>query len=1196
MKQTNKNPIPRSWRQRAAAFAMALVMAASYVPASMFAFADNATGQSYGATATVADPETLTRPNDVFHVDAAGNRVNGSTLNSGKVLVGKSVTDGALDLSSEAAGAAWNPAAGNFLVTVSQSAQSHGVSSQIPVPLDVVFVIDTSGSMNTGTSDGRDRADDVMAAANSAISTLLSLNENNRIAVVGFSNHASVLSPLGHYDDSAATSHLTVSNGNLRGRNANGTVNTSGRNIHDGGTNIQAGIIAGAKLLTADSVDTTVTVDTNNDGTLDTTVNRMPFLVILSDGAPTYAYTDATWWNPYCVANNTANYSYIMGDGNISDPGVGFLAALSASYYKNQITQKYYGANAAQSANIYTIGVGLTVNNNDSDADRASKLAAQVTLDPLNNLDSATNTTAASFRSYMSSYISEGTQSDGNFSILVNDGGNTYYQGSSGQEYYNFYNYNQEGNRWNNWQSRTDNIENTVTGLKYNDAYWSASSTTEINNAFRDLIIEIQLKALASPTYISTAWGEDFSGYVTFTDPIGEYMEVKDIKGVLGEGFLYQGKSFADLASRYGTNNADTAFDAAFFEVLKARILATHNIGSDNADADTAAHNAALALLQSAQASPKQLYYTDGGADWDNSLVWYGAEYPKTMVAAVSEATDNTSTPIVEFDSGLYYIAPAYDDSVEYLTSTEGAAAIPANATHVVRSYFFRGTAGGQNDTPREMLYFVVRVARSLTAPYQQTVTISAPASLLSVQSVLIDDVASTPKAYYNALVPSRVVYEVGLRSDINPANMTEKVSAEYLAANPGSESGTYYFYTNEWDRNAAQEEHKAMTSADFYASAENEYYAYTKDTPLYTDAACTRPATSLTAGETYYYEHDYYTWTSTAASSEEGVTATPQNGSIAIVMPADYTEFAAQDANNQWYIKAGTYSEAAITSLDEDIGKSENRTQTAGRVTFHDRTYGHTDPHYTIWLGNNGRLIYKSASPTKSVASYENEQAAAPIPTLTDANGKAVMVCQVLEYTIEVPNITGAAADITITDTIPVGTEFVSANPSVQPDGRQLTWTDRVETGGKLTVSFKVKVTEAALQSATFDPISNTASATLGGNTYTTNTVVNPPYGKTVAGTTAAAGEGLKVGDTITYNIIYNNNTDQAADVTVVDTLPTGTDFVSATNEGAPSSDGKTVSWTITGVEAGHSGVVSVTVRVNASAQSRVENGAAIT
>ena len=165
-----------------------------------------------GKISTSADPQTLTRPNEIY---------GDNTQNAGKVTVGKSVSDSTVTLPT---GERFTPAENNFLVTISQFAQVMGLASQSQVPVDAVFVLDTSGSM-----DDYNRAESMVSAANTAIAALMASNSNNRVSVVAFSRStqgggtsnneaANVLSSLSHYDGEAATAHLSWSGSYIQGR------------------------------------------------------------------------------------------------------------------------------------------------------------------------------------------------------------------------------------------------------------------------------------------------------------------------------------------------------------------------------------------------------------------------------------------------------------------------------------------------------------------------------------------------------------------------------------------------------------------------------------------------------------------------------------------------------------------------------------------------------------------------------------------------------------------------------------------------------------------------------------------------------------------------------------------------------------------------------------------------------------------
>ena len=172
------NLFRKDTRSRILALALAAVMALSGIP-SIPARAADSTAPAPGTVTTVHDPETLHRPIDIY---------GQNTLNAGKITVGKSVdttgfTDDKLDGVSMGG---LTPATNNFLVTLSQSAQATGLASKLPVPVDAVFVLDTSGSMADPTNDPRYIS--MINAANEAINSLLSANDQNRIAVVAFSS------------------------------------------------------------------------------------------------------------------------------------------------------------------------------------------------------------------------------------------------------------------------------------------------------------------------------------------------------------------------------------------------------------------------------------------------------------------------------------------------------------------------------------------------------------------------------------------------------------------------------------------------------------------------------------------------------------------------------------------------------------------------------------------------------------------------------------------------------------------------------------------------------------------------------------------------------------------------------------------------------------------------------------------------
>ena len=1139
--------------QRFGALAMAAVLVLGMIPVTGAAVSTN-----IGTTNKIEDPETLTRPQEIY---------GDNTLNAGKITVGKSVSKDAITVDGVNIGLTGE---NNFLITISQTAQVMGLSSETSVPVDVVFVLDTSGSMNQNSVD---RASSMVTAANAAIATLMSANEQNRVAVVAFSSDgygdgtsgdaaASVLSSLAHYSGEAATNHLqwvndegdVSSNGSyIAGRDTT-TITTNDnsssgtqtktvnafRNGHDGGTNIQAGIVAGANLLTNVANTTYTDPDTNE------TVTRIPFLIVISDGQPTYVYDDEAWYDPTTSGDNAANQ---IGPGSGAYEGNGFVTALTAAYYKGKITEHYYGNRATneQRCFVYTMGVEVDSLSGDDLA------LAQITLDPAtyttgtyatgnsyfrygNTWDDDSRNSTNGWKTYWDSYVS-GSQ----FNVRVSNSGNYTFTADSiaaSKQYVNGVGY--------------------TGGLVYNDDYFAATDVDQLGDIFERLIRTIQEKAISSPTKVDS-YGDSFSGYVTFTDPLGEYMELKNMTGLVLGGQLYQGAAAAQLM----TSGSNASFNAYLRNVLKTRLSLT---ASDDRFANEEEVDAFVESL---------LETVDG-----NSITWWGNEY-------------HTG----EEDVHVQVMAPADNDTIAYITAD--TTEIPEGADYVCRSYFF-GSAERM-----DYLAFVVRVQRSLTAPYQQTVVISAPASLLSMEKVLIhESVDSNGTTVYTASVeaadPARVVYEVGLWDTINAENVANIVSDAYkneTVNGSGQKNVTvnsagkqvFHFFTNDWNRSEAPgSHHRPMAKATFDAAADNGFYTYQQNT-LIVDANG-NAVTSNPAGTKAYYVREYYDWANASQNSDGTYAATKRTQRIPVDIPAG-TELV--NADGKWYIPKGAYTAATLVVNGDDTDKTSNDTNTSTIVAHPHRTGDSGNSHYTVLLGNNGAisLVSDPPEPTKTVSNVTNG--------ITDANGKSVMVGDVLEYKVTAKNYNTVPGTLVITDTVPAGTELVSVdNGGVHSNGK-ITWTfENLAGGAEKTVSFQVRVTAAALDNAVVSSaIQNTATAKLNnGPEYKTNTTSNPPQGKKVIIQGDATGSSVQVGDLLQYFIEFHNDTGAVAPtITIVDKLPAGTDFVYADMGGVYDAQNHTVTWTFNNVAAGFGEVVSFSVQVNSSARTDIENSAQI-
>ena len=135
------------------------------------------------------------------------------------------------------------------------------------------------------------------------------------------------------------------------------------------------------------------------------------------------------------------------------------------------------------------------------------------------------------------------------------------------------------------------------------------------------------------------------------------------------------------------------------------------------------------------------------------------------------------------------------------------------------------------------------------------------------------------------------------------------------------------------------------------------------------------------------------------------------------------------------------------------------------------------------------------------------------------DSTGSGVALGDELTYTISYKNTEGAPATVTISDTVPAGTEFVEFAGDHKDAGSKdkdgnLTWTlTDVPAGEEGTVQFKVRVTEDAFKSGgASDDISNQASVKVGNNpAVKTNTTTDEVSdGRLTLSKTVTTAEGI--------------------------------------------------------------------------------------
>ena len=316
-----------------------------------------------------------------------------------------------------------------FNATLSAIAKDYyeTLDENVSIPMDVVFVLDISNSMNTllGSSTTSRRMAQVTTQINTLCSSLISANGDTRIGIVTYSgaattagdteSNASALLTLGTYSSvSLSYSYSTSSSKGTLTALRNGSSYTGNSVTVTGGTYTQTGIAAAYKML---SDETNRTYTTGGK-----TYDRTPVIILVTDGQPTWATTDYS--NSVIGTSTIGNGTIgIASDGTQSDVSmdeIAYYTILSGQYFAGQ-TKALYNGNP--NSRFYTVGVGM--NDMTADTDAVDSKFVTTVLDP-----SAENVSNLTSSSTLLNYAAD------LHTLLTAD--NTLYNGSSyADQYFN---------------------------------------------------------------------------------------------------------------------------------------------------------------------------------------------------------------------------------------------------------------------------------------------------------------------------------------------------------------------------------------------------------------------------------------------------------------------------------------------------------------------------------------------------------------------------------------------------------------------------------------------------------------------------------------------------------------------------------------------------------------------------------------
>lgn len=465
--------------------------------------AEGATTQSVQRT-TITDPATNSQTDYVDILGAAD-----STQYDGRVWVDKTVSDKNVKFTGDDDTKTFSVSKDedeDFLVTYSALANTSGLQI-VPEDKvsDTIFVLDFSMTMNRNMDgnnpvkgeNGYDadalsdtRIYSMLNAMDETIYNLKQANDQNRVGIVTFYGKADVLLSLTEASSiaEAVTGPEEGTQVNVSGKDRTVNYTTPHEYFSILGYDEANGDATNKKSWVQCNIPELSTIGelagwTNMQGGLyealdmlrekapEQEFERQANVIVISDGASN-AISKAVEDQEWYKAMDTEDYI----TASLDNSGINFATALTAAYLKAVMASRY------SDCSIYTVGLTTAANKQEMEA----------LLNPGNEIEN-----------------------------------NSYWQDYNNRDE----NYPEVGSV--TFEPVTDDAGNIIpASLQYADKFYNAQTASQLADAFQEITSNIIVSEPKPPT--ETDGGDPTkSGYITFTDPLGKYMEVKDVKCII---------------------------------------------------------------------------------------------------------------------------------------------------------------------------------------------------------------------------------------------------------------------------------------------------------------------------------------------------------------------------------------------------------------------------------------------------------------------------------------------------------------------------------------------------------------------------------------------------------------------------------------------------------------------------------------
>ncbi len=838
----------------------------------------------------------------------------------------------------------------DFLHVFSALGSSLQLDESVPGPFDLVILLDMSGSMAAmqGGSDlfKDSRIAKVLDSINEAIDYLMKQNKVNQVAVIAYGTTAYTLMELGHYkpkNDNSKT-YLTVTNftnyGGTADISGNGayTVNVTAqkegelgnestyaayeksvRNAYQFGnrvtnqnstvligyhTNLQAGIWqAFNELYNKATNEKAVTYTYTSKLTGETkTVPRIPVAFVMTDGGSNLALGDADSvtgdeWHNVPIKDNvrddlgdanwytaTANRKYRSESGSYKGSGVILDILLTASYMKSKVQNKY--TDLITKAGVYKDGqkADFQIHTVSVDTPDAAWQVPRVyaTLDPKDYFNESPDTNVVKNQvddiknaySDWQTWITTARNKPGtSITTHVDD-----VEKGAGWSF--------NINTLSTTQETTEGVtnEDVIANINYNDTFADIVAS-DLTDKFTQLLDDIS-RDLFTPVNGANDMGIGDS--VTYTDPIGKYMEVKDVQGLSLFGHYYDIVKTAVYDYQWNDTyiGAMAKKDPSHYTQGKTELPAGWYKGEPTEDsADGVEYSGGPTMLPNGMTTAEQAW----AAGWV-----YRVGY-KTAAQFVPTLSDINSPGMAEGKERqtVYTFYRLDKEDGEALDENQRRTTLrmnPAYGESVPAGVAYNAETQEHLNTPGVYALSDLRIWVEDTgdwndesasggvlgdANYDEALWVNVPVNMLPLRTVKViakrdDAPQGTPEisyetnltegsAGYSASFPLRVFYTVGVAEDALEAsrrvNIAGGISPEYIDKNKaktaadalvrGVQQGDVEFFSN-WYNPLNRYTDYATSSTDytygdpvvsFSPSAENRFYIFEKALPLYSTA-----------------------------------------------------------------------------------------------------------------------------------------------------------------------------------------------------------------------------------------------------------------------------------------------------------------------------------------------------------------------